>query len=87
MADFDYIARDSLGERQEGRIDAEDLLQAGTILRERKWSILSLDHSKLEKSLLTLLNPLNYFLREQDLEMSFLQYSTLIQSGVNLHSS
>ena len=87
MAEFDYTALDSFGESQEGRLEAENLLEASKILKERKWIVKSLDESRSEISLVSYINPANYLLTSRDLEVSFAQLSTLISSGVNLLSA
>ncbi|MCM8536057.1 MAG: type II secretion system F family protein [Lentisphaeraceae bacterium] len=87
MAEFDYIALDSFGESQEGRLEAVTLLEASKILKERKWIVKSLEESKNEHSLLAYLNPTNYFLVSRDFELAFAQLSTLMSSGVNLLSA
>ena len=87
MAEFDYIAIDSFGENQEGRLEAVTLLEASKILKERKWIVKSIEEARSEISLLSYLNPANYFLTSRDLEISFAQLSTLMSSGVNLLSA
>ena len=87
MAEFDYSALDSFGENQEGRLEADSLLEASKILRERKWVVKSLDDAKYESSILSHLNPASYFLTSRDFEIAFAQLSTLMSSGVNLSSA
>lgn len=87
MTEFDYVALDSFGENQEGRLEADSLLEATKILKERKWIVKSLEESSQEVSLLSYLNPMTYFLRSRDFEIAFAQLSTLMSSGVNLSSA
>jgi type IV pilus assembly protein PilC len=87
MAEFDYIALDSFGESQEGRLESVSLLEASKILRERKWIVKSLEESRPESSFFNYLNPANYFLTGRDFEIAFAQLSTLLNSGVNLLSA
>ena len=87
MAEFDYNALDSFGESQEGRLEAENLLEASKILKERKWVVKSLDESSFETSFSSYLNPTSYFLTSRDFELAFAQLSTLMSSGVNLMSA
>ncbi|WDE97110.1 type II secretion system F family protein [Lentisphaera profundi] len=87
MIEFDYIALDSFGENQEGRLEAENFLEASKILKARKWIIRSLDEAQYEVSIFTYLNPMTYFLRSRDFEVAFAQLSTLMSSGVNLSSA
>ena len=87
MAEFDYIAMDSFGESQEGRLEAVNLLEASRILKERKWIVKSLAESRHEASLLSYINPTSYFLTSRDFEIAFAQLSTLMSSGVNMLSA
>ncbi|MDD7985883.1 type II secretion system F family protein [Lentisphaera marina] len=87
MIEFDYSALDSFGEDQEGRLEAENLLEASKILKERKWIVRSLEEAKYEISLLSYLNPMTYILKSRDFEVAFAQLSTLMSSGVNLSSA
>ena len=87
MAEFDYAALDSFGESQEGRLEAENLLEASKILRERKWVVKSLEEASYESSLFSYVNPASYFLTSRDFEIGFAQLSTLMSSGVNLLSA
>jgi type II secretory pathway component PulF len=87
MANFFYSARDSAGQLQEGRTEADTIAAVIDELRDRGWLVLEVrpDQPLSVGAALSELGPGNWLpIREVDIAIGFNQLSVMLRSGLTL---